>query len=286
MSQRTITDLRVLRRLLEEARPFWSHLSVILLLGVLSSPIALLTPVPLKIAVDSVIGSLPLPAAMEQLVPEAATRSKLGILLLAAALLVGVALLGQVRALGAGLINTYTNERLVLGFRARLFRHLQRLSFVHHDSKGTSDSLYRIQYDATCIQYILVDGALPSFAASVKLVAMIAVAAGIDWQLALIAMAVAPIIYVVNRAYRPPLRRQSREVKALETAALSVAQEVLSALRVVKASGREEGEEQRFVSRSTEGMRARLRLAFTEGSYSVLIGVTTALGAVCVLVVG
>jgi ATP-binding cassette, subfamily B, bacterial len=286
MSHGSSSDLSTVRRLLEEARPFWSHLVGILLLGFLSTPIALLTPLPLKIAVDSVLGSHPLPLPLRDLTPEGVGGSKLAILVFAAALLVGVALMNQLRSLASALLGTYTSERLVLAFRARLFRHLQRLSFVHHDSKGTSDSLYRIQYDAACVQYVIVEGAIPSFVAIVTLLGLIAVTTRIDWQLALIAMAVAPIAFLVNRIYRPVLRRQSRKVKALETAAISVAHEVISALRVVKASGREEGEEQRFVTRSTEGMRARLRLALAEGSYGLVIGLTTALGAVSVLVVG
>ena len=42
------------KRLLCQARPYWAHIGGILLLGLLSTPLALLTPLPLKIAVDSV----------------------------------------------------------------------------------------------------------------------------------------------------------------------------------------------------------------------------------------
>ena len=285
MSQGAVADVKTLRRLLDQARPCWLHLAAILGLGLLQSPLALLTPVPLKIAVDSVIGSQPLPSLLRQLFPERAI-SRSGILLLTAALLVGVALLAQLKGLATSLISAYTNEKLVLGFRARLFRHVQDLSFAHHDSKGTADPLYRIQYDATSIQYILVDGIVPSFAAGVTLIGLIAVTIRLDWQLALVGLAVTPVIFTANRVYRGRLRRQSREVKSLETAALSVLHEVLSALRVVKASGREEGEEQRFVRRAREGMRARLRLALAEGGFGLLIGLTTALGAAAVLIVG
>ena len=55
------TTLTLYRRLLRQARPYWAHIAGILLLGLLSTPLALLTPLPLKIAVDSVLGSQPLP---------------------------------------------------------------------------------------------------------------------------------------------------------------------------------------------------------------------------------
>ena len=46
-----------LRKVLKVARPCWPHLSGIILLGLLSTPVALLAPLPLKIAVDSVLGT-------------------------------------------------------------------------------------------------------------------------------------------------------------------------------------------------------------------------------------
>ena len=58
------------------------------------------------------------------------------------------------------LLETYTSESLVLDFRARLFSHVQRLSLSYHDTKGSSDSVYRIQYDAPSIQYTLVNAFL------------------------------------------------------------------------------------------------------------------------------
>ncbi len=67
---------------------------------------------------------------------------------------------------------------------------------------------------------------------------------------------------------------------------MAVVQEVLSAVRVVKAFGREDHEQRRYVRRSTEGMRARIRLGLAEGRYSLAIGLITAVGTAAVLWVG
>ena len=58
MADEGATDLTLYRRLVEEARPYWVHVAGLLALSLLSAPINLLTPLPLKIAVDSVIVSL------------------------------------------------------------------------------------------------------------------------------------------------------------------------------------------------------------------------------------
>jgi len=139
----TATDLALYRRLLRQARPYWPHLGGILALSLLAPPLALLVPLPLQIAVDSVIGSHPLPGVLDALLPDATTRSPSAALFLAAGLAVVVALLVHAQALGSWLLQTYTGERLVLDFRGQLFAHVQRLSLSYHDTKGTTDSTYR-----------------------------------------------------------------------------------------------------------------------------------------------
>ena len=114
---------------------------------------------------------------------------------------------------------------------------------------------------------------------------MIYVTARIDWHLALVALAVSPILFLITGAYRQRLRSQSREVKKIESSALSVLQEVLAA-RVVKAFGQEDREGKRFVRRSSEGMRARIRLSLIEGAYGILVTLITGMGMAAVLFIG
>jgi ATP-binding cassette subfamily B protein len=67
---------------------------------------------------------------------------------------------------------------------------------------------------------------------------------------------------------------------------MAVVQEVLSALRVVKAFGQEHREDQRFSRRSRDTFRASLRVAFYEGSFDLIMGTVTAVGTAAVLFVG
>src|SRR6184192_4952495 len=281
-----MSEVALYRRLLRQARPYWLHLAVLFGIGLLASPIALLNPVPLKIVVDSVLGSRPLPVWLAAALPAAATRSPATLLAVAIGLLIAVAALAQVQGLANKFMQAYVGERLVLAFRTKLVQHAQRLSLSYHDSKGSADSLYRIQQDAAVIDKIMVEGIIPFVAAAVTLVMMIVVTLRLDWQLALVALGVSPPLFVLSRLYRPRMRRQSRHVKKLESSALAVVQETLGALRVVKAFGQEARETGRFVHRSQEGVTARIRLAFLEGGYGLLIGLVTALGMAAVLLIG
>ena len=279
-------DLWLYRRLMEEARPYWLHVAGLLALSLLSAPVKLLTPLPLKIAVDNIIGSRPLPDLLVALMPEQLTRSETGLLVLMAVLVIAIAGLGQLQDLATSVLRTYTGERIVLGFRARLFGHVQRLSLAYHDARGTYDSTYRVQYDATALQNIITDGLLPSLVSSVTVAGMIYVTARIDWQLALIALAVTPVLFVLTRLYRTRLKKRWREVRELESSALSVVQEVLGALRVVKAFGQEDRERERFVLRARESVWARQRVVLAEGGLGVLVALATAVGSASVLFIG
>src|SRR5947208_5366998 len=281
-----MSDIALYRRLLRQARPYWLHLAVLFGFGLLASPIALLNPVPLKIVVDSVLGTRPLPPLLRAFLPEAIVGSAGALLAAAVGLLLAVAALAQLQALANEFMQAYGGERLGLCFRTQLARQAQRLSLSYHDSKGAADSLYRIQQDAAVIDKIMVEGIIPFITAPITLGTMIVVTARLDWQLALVALAVSPPLFVLSRLYRPRMRRQHRHIKKLESSALAVVQETLGALRVVKAFGGEQRETDRFGQRWREGVAARIRIALTEGRYGLLVGVTTALGTGAVLFIG
>ena len=103
---RPYTDLALFRRLASETRPYRLHIACIFAVSMLSAPLTLLTPVPLAIAVDSVIGVEPLPGFLEAIVPFGLSDSKDGILIFAALLFFAVAILTQVQELGSILLKT------------------------------------------------------------------------------------------------------------------------------------------------------------------------------------
>jgi len=286
MKRRAFRDnLLLYRRLLVEARPHWPQLVSYLLISLLATPVALLAPLPLKIAVDSVLGDHPLPRAVVWLIPDLGPGST-GALLLIVGLVVLFALLTLIQQLLSAMLRTHVGEKLVLAFRSRLFRHVQNLSLKYHDSKGTSDSVFRIQYDAPAIQSIAVDSLVPLVSALVMLAAMLFVTARISVRLALVALAISPFLVLITAAFSGRLRERWRQVKKLESSAQSVVQETLGAVRVVKAFGREEHEQVRFVNQARTGFSARLRVAFYENCYAMLVGLTTAVGTAAVLYIG
>src|SRR5262249_60716440 len=128
-------------------------------------------------------------------------------------------LIDQPQLPGAAVVGAYAGERLRLDFRGRIFHHVQRLSFSYHDTRGTADSVFRINCDAAAIQWIAVHGFPPLVSAGCLLVGMVAVVALIDWQLTLVAPGVAPLILVLTTLARRRLTRGWQSAHELERAA-------------------------------------------------------------------
>ena len=180
-------DFVLYRRVLGLVRPYWLHLTGILLLSLLSRPLALLNPLPLKIAVDSVIGRHPLPHFL-LLLPASTTGTETARLALTAGLVLVIALLGQLRDFAASILTAYMGEKLLRDFRAQLFSHVQRLSLSYQETRGTADSTYRIQNDAASLQQIAAEGMIPFTTSVFTVSALMYVAALMNWQLALVAL--------------------------------------------------------------------------------------------------
>ena len=286
MNKKKSSNSELYRRLFLEVRPYSLHLGGLLLVTLLSTPLSLLMPLPLKIAVDSVIGSHLLPPFLQAALPDALTSSSNAILVFVIVLTIGIALLSGLQRLTSSVLRTYTGEKLTLAFRTKLFRHVQRLSVSYHDTRGTADSTYRIQYCAPGIQWLAVDGVIPFIATGLTVFGMIYIIAVLDWQLAVVAVAISPVLYIGARTFNPRLRNQWGQITHFDSSAFSVVQEALSALRVVKAFGQEEREQERFVRHSSESFSARVRAAWSEGGFGLLVAITTATGTAAVLFLG
>jgi len=267
-----------------ESRSCWPHLAGIAGLSVLSLPLTLLYPLPLKIVVDSVLGNLPMPGWLVRLDPALARPN--AALEGAIVVLLGIAGLVSIQGLASWWLQTYTGEKLVWDFRARLLNHVQRLPLTFHDRYGATDSVYRIQHDAPAIQYVTIQGFVPLMTAVITLIAMIVVTARMDVALAAIALLITPALFVLSLGCSRIVRKRSQMIKDLDSSALSVIQEVIGSIRVIKAFGQENREHDRFVRRSLKRMSQQVKLSLQQAVFNVLIGLTIAIGTAGALYIG
>ncbi len=276
----------IYRRLLIEARPQWPMIAALFLLYLSAIPLKLLTPLPIKIAIDSVIEGAPLPGILQTWFASSVTGRTDILLMLAAGMLLSITLLQYVHAMGIWLLHTWVGQKLLVAFRAKLFRHLQRLSLRYHADKGSGDSVYRVLQDAPSIQWIAIDGLIPLMTDLILIVAMVGVIATLDITIALVAVGVAPVLFVLARRSSRRLRGEWDEAKRVETQAINVVQETVGALQVVKAFGREDTQLDRFVDAAVQGSKKQMRVAWLKGTFDVAVGATIGIGSAATLYLG
>jgi ATP-binding cassette, subfamily B, bacterial len=272
------TTVHLVQRIMIQARPYWLCIAGILLLGLLSAPIALIKPLAIKLLIDSAFGSHPVPGFIRMLFPENFVFSFSAVVFVSATLVIIVTLIENLHSFVSGLLETYTGEKLVLNFRMLLFNHIQRISLAYHDKKGTADSLYRLQWDTTAIRSLLL-GSLPSLVSSlITLVSMIIVMFSIHRHFALITFCIIPPLFILTRFSRKRIKRGWKKIKKDESFAMAVLHEVMGSLRVVKAFGQEDKEEKRFADQADKAIKEQLEMARFGSFYNFMVGLLFALG--------
>src|SRR5260370_27433968 len=98
---------------------------------------------------------------------------------------------------------------------------------------------YGCLWDGVAIEALPLEGLSTIVTAGFSLLGMIYVTVRLDAQLALVALAVSPLLFFVSHSFRGRFRQQWKDLKRLDSSARAIVEEVLSAIRVVKAFGRE-----------------------------------------------
>ncbi|WP_300596775.1 ABC transporter ATP-binding protein [Niabella sp.] len=256
----TIKKRSLLVRVLEQARPYWLLLGLTVLLDVLAVPMMLLKPLGLKILIDSGFNHMPLPGFIAGFFP-GNTVDFSTVVWLSIALVLGVALLENCYMVANWLLNTFIGEKLVLRFRSALFNHVQRLSITRHDNLGITDALYRIQYDATGIRTLLLNNISQLVISLVTLVAMLVVMFSINAVFSLVLLGLILVVALLMRRSAARLKRQWEILKTGESSAMSIMNEVLGAIRIIKSFGKESIEAKRFTDRANEVVGGQMRVA-------------------------
>jgi ATP-binding cassette, subfamily B, bacterial len=272
------------QRAFEDLRPYFWPLLILLIVSLSAVPMTLLFPLPIKLLVDSVIGSQPLPGYLAIFVgPQLPKTLEIW---LAIGILISVAVLTYLQNLVNVWYSNKVGNRMTLDVRTRLFRQMQLLSVAYHDTMGAADSAYRTLNDAPMLRSFGIDSLIPLTTSILTLAAMIIVMVFLDWQLALIALLVSPLMFLLTFVFRPRIRAGWRKFRASESAAMAVAQESLGASRLVKSYGQEERKNKELVSHYDASLAASLKVQVDSAVYSLLIGILTAAGLAAVLYIG
>jgi subfamily B ATP-binding cassette protein MsbA len=264
-------------------RPHASGLIVGVLAVIVEGAANLAEPWPLKIVLDNVLKSKPGNGWLTQVIFSIAGAEKIAILQFAALAVLAIAAIGAICSYTEKHITTNLAQWVMHDLRHMLYSHIQRLSLGFHDRKQTGDLISRLTSDIESIQNFIASGLLGALMNSMTLIGMIVVMFCINTQFTLIALSVAPVLFIVVFHFTRRIKTATRDVRKKEGEMVSVIQEVLSSMRVVKAFGREDYEQRRMAEESRASLEIALRVRGLKVRLSPLVDMITAVGTCLVL---
>jgi len=170
--------------------------------------------------------------------------------------------------------------------RSTLYSRIQRLSLAYHNHSQTGDLISRVTSDIDSVQSFITGGLLSALINVLTLAGMIGVMFYMNWRFTLIALSVAPVLFLVVFRYTRLIKKSSREVRKKEGQVVSVIQEVLTSIRVVKAFAREDYEQKRLEEESLESVELSLRARSLKAKLSPMVEIIVAMGTSLVLFFG
>ena len=267
-------------------RPYRGRMIFLSVLALAQIVLGLLSPWPLKLVVDNVLGGEPLPASLSEPIHALAGASSIGLLVVIVAVGLLLELASQVVSMANTQVQVDTGQRMVYSLRARLLAHLQALALRHHIATRTADSVYRLEADAYCVHDLVMSGVLPLLVAVLTLAAMFGVLLKLNVSLALLSLTVVPFLFVSLRYYSRRMIDRAERVKELESKLIERLYEILSSIKVVKSFAREPHELERFSQSGADTMTARLSYTWQESLFTLLVSAITMTGTALVLAVG
>ena len=243
----------------------------------------LLKPWPLKLVFDYVLKDVTLwQPGFEPPIGD----SRTWMLAIVCGLILGAWLLASFAAFFGDFLSNRLAEEVVFELRVSIFSRIQRLSLTYHDDRRIGDLLARVTRDTDSIRDLFGSSWLQWTIATLTLIGTLAVMFVLDWELALVGALTVAALSPVQWRLRSRIQQASKEKRDREVEVSSVTQETIGSLRVVKALGREDFQQQQFDRESAESVRAGIKAARLEARYVRSVDIISALATCGVVWLG
>ena len=172
-------------------------------------------------------------------------------------LLLALALLGA--SLCRGFFDfgrTYTTDSLSqlvsFDFRNYIYDKLQHVSFAYHDKEHTGNLMSKATADVEAVRRWINMGLVRSLEVAVRVTAITVILAFLNWELALLSLVFVPFLVLRSTLVMAKLRRMWLHVQEVNGELVTVLQENLVGIHVVKAFASEEHEKRKYRDKAIE----------------------------------
>ena len=176
-------------------------------------------------------------------------------------------------------------QNLLLGLRTAIFNHFQRLSISYFDRTEVGSNMSRVQNDVQQLQEFLAIFVL-SLGDLLTLGGIIVAMLLMDTQLALITLAVIPVLFGIMVVWQRYAWRSFMRVRRDMAAVNSGLQENISGVRVIQSLNREDMNLRNFDDCSHRYMDSSLKASRLSSALNPSVEFTTAVATALVIIFG
>ena len=144
------------------------------------------------------------------------------------------------------------SQKVSYVLRNEFYDKLQHLSFAYHDREHTGDLMSRATADVEAIRRYVNMGLVRSLEVVARTVALLAILVYLNWELTLISLAFVPFIVVRSTLVMGRLREMWTRVQEKMGETVTVLQENLVGIHVVKAFASEDYEKRKYDRKARE----------------------------------
>ncbi|HET9964464.1 MAG TPA: ABC transporter ATP-binding protein [Rubrobacter sp.] len=202
--------------------------------------------------------NLATPLLIGRAIDEGIGPRRLEVIFVVVGWLVGLALARALFTFLQGYLAERASQGVAYDLRDALFERIERLSFSYYDRVQTGQLVTRLTSDVEQIRTFAGSGVVQLANAFVMLIGTTVLLLYLDWQLALVALAIVPIIAVLLVRFVGRIRPLFREVQQTLGRLNTVLQEDLLGVRVIRAFAREDYETARYTSVNEELLQKNL----------------------------
>jgi subfamily B ATP-binding cassette protein MsbA len=263
-------------------KPYRGSLVLILLAMLLQMAASVAAPWPLKIVLDNVVGEHKLSPRLESFCHLFfAGSSKMEIAAAAAIAFVLIAMIAAVASYVANYYTTNVGQWVANDLRLRTYDHLQRLSLNYYNTHDLGTLLSTITSDVQTIQAFASSSTVGIFVDLLTILAMLVVMFTLNWDFTLIAVGVTPFMLLMISRFKKAIKKATKEVRKEQSNIVAVVQQGLQSMKVIKAFGRQDFEQQELsdVSKATveAALKARRVKALLTPVVNMVVAACTAL---------
>ena len=144
------------------------------------------------------------------------------------------------------------SQKVSYDIRNRFYDKLQHLSFAYHDKEHTGELMSKATADVEAIRRFVNMGLVRALEVVVRVIALILILSFMNWELTLISLSFVPFIVIRSSIVMGRLRRMWLQVQLRMGEAVTILQENLVGIHVVKAFASEEFEKKKFAKKAQE----------------------------------